>query len=154
MSRIEHSSRGKADGRPHTNNPLEIPITAEADIVIGCNGIKSRVRRELGFSDSPTYSGQVVHRGFIEYKDLLEDTATLLRNVVNFCSPKRNLLCLPICNPATQTDRVGVIGFMTGFRELDSSRRYQCSSRLCEGLVSTGAGHYHEISALTPICVW
>lgn len=97
---------------------FEDGTTAEADIVIRCDGIKSRVRCELGFSDSPTYSGQVVYRGFVEYKDLPENTATLLRNVVNFCGPKRHLLCLPIGNPATNTDRVGVIGFMT--ESLDS----------------------------------
>ncbi|KAJ5353695.1 hypothetical protein N7541_006259 [Penicillium brevicompactum] len=97
---------------------FEDGTTAEADIVIGCDGIKSRVRRELGFSDSPNYSGQVVYRGFVEYKDLPENTATLLRNVVNFRGPKRHLLCLPIGNPATNTDRVGVIGFMT--ESLDS----------------------------------
>lgn len=97
---------------------FEDGTTTDADIVIGCDGIKSRVRRELGFGDSPNYSGQVVYRGFVEYKDLPEDTATLLRNVVNFRGPKRHLLCLPIGNPATQTDRVGVIGFMT--ESLDS----------------------------------
>ncbi|CAI7634864.1 unnamed protein product [Penicillium palitans] len=85
---------------------FEDGTTAEADIVIGCDGIKSRVRRGLGFSDSPTYSGQVVYRGFVEYQDLPENTATLLSNVVNFRSPKRHLLCLPIGNPATNTDRV------------------------------------------------
>ncbi|KUM61464.1 hypothetical protein ACN42_g5660 [Penicillium freii] len=75
-------------------------------------------RNVEGFSDSPTYSGQVVYRGFVEYKDLPENTATLLRNVVNFRGPKCHLLSLPIGNPATNTDRVGVIGFMT--ESLDS----------------------------------
>jgi salicylate hydroxylase len=116
QKRLAFIERNAADA-PYTLY-FEDGTTADADIVIGCDGIKSRVRRELGYTDSPTYSGQVVYRGFVEYKDLPEETATLLRNVVNFRGPKRHLLCLPIGNPATQTDRVGVIGFMT--ESLDS----------------------------------
>ncbi|KAJ5899157.1 hypothetical protein N7495_003901 [Penicillium taxi] len=100
------------DAAPYTLH-FEDGTTTDADIVIGCDGIKSKVRHELGFGDSPSYSGQVVYRGFVEYKDLPEDTAKLLHNVVNFRGPKKHILCLPIGNPATQTDRVGVIGFMT-----------------------------------------
>jgi salicylate hydroxylase len=106
-----------SDAAPYTLY-FEDGTTTSADIIIGCDGIKSRVRHELGFVDSPNYSGQVVYRGFVEYKDLPEETANLLRNVVNFRGPKRHLLCLPIGNPATQTDRVGVIGFMS--ESLDS----------------------------------
>ncbi|KAJ5113379.1 hypothetical protein N7456_001913 [Penicillium angulare] len=87
--------------------------TADADIVIGCDGIKSNVRRDMGFSDSPNYSGQVVYRGFVEYKDLPQETADLLRKTVNFRGPKRHVLVLPIGNKETQTDRAAVIGFMS-----------------------------------------
>ncbi|KAJ5281550.1 hypothetical protein N7478_006922 [Penicillium angulare] len=87
--------------------------TADADIVIGCDGIKSNVRRDMGFSDSPNYSGQVVYRGFVDYKDLPEETAQLLRKTVNFRGPKRHVLVLPIGNKETQTDRAAVIGFMS-----------------------------------------
>ncbi|KAJ5125850.1 hypothetical protein N7526_008027 [Penicillium atrosanguineum] len=100
------------DAAPYTLH-FEDGTTVDADIVIGCDGIKSRVRRELGFGDSPKYSGQVVYRGFVEYEDLPEETSKLLRNVVNFRGPKRHILCLPIGNPFTQTDRIGVIGFMS-----------------------------------------
>jgi salicylate hydroxylase len=105
------------DAAPYTLH-FEDGTAVDADIVIGCDGIKSRVRRELGFGDSPNYSGQVVYRGFVEYKDLPEETSQLLRKVVNFRGPKRHILCLPIGNPATQTDRIGVIGFMS--ESLDS----------------------------------
>lgn len=87
--------------------------TAEADIVIGCDGIKSNVRREMGLGDDPNYSGQVVYRGFVDYKDLPTETAALLRKTVNFRGPKRHILILPIGNQETGTDRAGVIGFMS-----------------------------------------
>lgn len=87
--------------------------TAEADLVIGCDGIKSNVRRDMGLADSPIYSGQVVYRGFVDYKDLPDETARLLRRTVNFRGPKRHVLILPIGNQETQTDRAAVIGFMS-----------------------------------------
>ncbi|CEJ59416.1 hypothetical protein PMG11_08041 [Penicillium brasilianum] len=87
--------------------------TTEADIVIGCDGIKSNVRRDMGLADSPNYSGQVVYRGFVDYKDLPEETAQLLRKTVNFRGPQRHVLILPIGNQETGTDRAAIIGFMS-----------------------------------------
>lgn len=86
---------------------------AEADIVIGCDGIKSLVREDMGLTDSPIYSGQVVYRGFVDYNDLPAETAALLRKTVNFRGPKRHVLVLPIGNRETKTDRAAVIGFMS-----------------------------------------
>lgn len=101
-------------GSPAYTIHFEDGTTAEADIIIGCDGIKSNVRQSMGLADSPIYSGQVVYRGFVDYKDLKEETAELLRpKLVNFRGPKRHVLILPIGNKATQTDRAGVIGFMS-----------------------------------------
>ncbi|KAJ5485009.1 hypothetical protein N7539_004997, partial [Penicillium diatomitis] len=91
---------------------------ANTDIVIGCDGIRSNVRQYMGFVDSPKYSGQVVYRGFVDYKDLPDETAQLLRRTVNFRGPKKHVLVLPIGNQETQTDRAAIIGFMT--ESLDS----------------------------------
>ncbi|KAJ5191014.1 uncharacterized protein N7498_009999 [Penicillium cinerascens] len=101
-----------SSGAPYTLH-FQDGSTAEADIVIGCDGIKSNVRRDMGLADSPNYSGQVVYRGFVDYKDLPEETAQLLRKTVNFRGPKRHVLILPIGNKETQTDRAAVIGFMS-----------------------------------------
>ncbi|KAJ5919366.1 hypothetical protein N7466_010309 [Penicillium verhagenii] len=117
------------DAAPYTLH-FEDGTTTDADIVIGCDGIKSRVRRELGFGDSPNYSGQVVYRGFVDYKDLPEETAKLLHNVVNFRGPKRHILCLPIGNPDTQTDRIGVIGFMSEPLESWDSENWMARSEI------------------------
>lgn len=92
--------------------------TAEADIVIGCDGIKSAVRQDMGLTDSPIYSGQVVYRGFVDYNDLPPETSELLRKTVNFRGPKRHVLILPIGNKETRTDRAAIIGFMS--ESLDS----------------------------------
>ena len=86
---------------------------ATADIVIGCDGIKSTVRRHLGLKDLPVYSGQMVYRGYVSYDDLTPETAQLLRKTVNFRSSQRHLLTLPVGNDYSKTARVGVIGFMT-----------------------------------------
>jgi salicylate hydroxylase len=99
-------------GAPYTLH-FQDGSTAEADLVIGCDGIKSNVRRDMGLADSPNYSGQVVYRGFVEYKDLPEETAQLLRKTVNFRGPKRHVLILPIGNKETGTDRAAIIGFMS-----------------------------------------
>ncbi|KAJ5661998.1 uncharacterized protein N7477_009614 [Penicillium maclennaniae] len=117
------------DAAPYTLH-FEDGTTVDADIVIGCDGIKSRVRRELGFGDSPNYSGQVVYRGFVEYKDLPEETSKLLRNVVNFRGPKRHVLCLPIGNPITKTDRIGVIGFMSESLESWNSENWMARAEI------------------------
>lgn len=69
-------------GEPYTLH-FEDGSTAKADIVIGCDGIKSNVRQDMGLADSPNYSGQVVYRGFVDYKDLPPDTEQLLRKTVN-----------------------------------------------------------------------
>jgi salicylate hydroxylase len=87
--------------------------TAKADIIIGCDGIKSAVRRHLGFTDKPIYSGQTVYRGYVAYNDLTQETADLLRKTVNFRGPKRHVLTLPIGNQEAKNDRVGIIGFTT-----------------------------------------
>ncbi|KAL1633873.1 hypothetical protein SLS58_010929 [Diplodia intermedia] len=86
---------------------------AAADIVVGCDGIKSYVRQHLGLKDLPVYSGQMVYRGYVAYDDLSPDTAALLRKTVNFRGPRRHVLTLPIGNDESGTARVGVIAFMT-----------------------------------------
>ena len=101
-----------APGAPYTLH-FQDGSTAEADIVVGCDGIKSNVRRDMGLGDSPNYSGQVVYRGFVDYKDLPEETAQLLRKTVNFRGPRRHVLILPIGNKETNSDRAAVIGFMS-----------------------------------------
>ena len=87
--------------------------SSKADIVVGCDGIKSKVRQHLGFTDVPIYSGQMVYRGYVSYTDLTPQTADLLRKTVNFRGPKRHILTLPIGNQEAGNDRVGIIGFMT-----------------------------------------
>lgn len=88
--------------------------TAAADIVVGCDGIKSVVRSQhLGLSENPIYSGQMVYRGYVSYDDLTPETAALLRKTVNFRGPRRHVLTLPIGNEEAKNARVGIIGFMT-----------------------------------------
>ena len=87
--------------------------SAQADIIIGCDGIKSAVRAHLGFADHPNYSGQMVYRGYVEYSDLSPAAAWELRKTVVYRGKQRHILTLPIGNEESKTAKVGVIGFMT-----------------------------------------
>lgn len=88
--------------------------SAEADIVVGCDGIKSVVRQQhLGLGDHPIYSGQMVYRGYVSYDDLKPETASLLRKTVNFRGLRKHVLTLPIGNDEAKNARVGIIGFIT-----------------------------------------
>ncbi|KKY18201.1 putative mannitol 1-phosphate dehydrogenase [Phaeomoniella chlamydospora] len=84
-----------------------------ADIVVGCDGIKSVVRQHMGINDNPIYSGQMVYRGYVSYDDLSPDAAALFRKTVNFRGKQKHILTLPIGNDESKTSRVGVIGFIT-----------------------------------------
>jgi salicylate hydroxylase len=84
-----------------------------ADIIIGCDGIKSQVRAHLGFADHPNYSGQMVYRGYVAYSDLSPAAALELRKTVIYRGKQRHILTLPIGNDESNTARVGIIGFMT-----------------------------------------
>ncbi|KAJ5673868.1 hypothetical protein N7462_009307 [Penicillium macrosclerotiorum] len=126
--RLASIDRNTAAGTAPYTLHFEDGSTAEADIVIGCDGIKSNVRLDMGLGDSPNYSGQVVYRGFVDYKDLPKETAQLLRKTVNFRGPKRHVLILPIGNQETQTDRAAVIGFMSESLEAWDSESWMSRS--------------------------
>ncbi|KAL1968832.1 hypothetical protein VTN77DRAFT_1193 [Rasamsonia byssochlamydoides] len=111
---------------------FEDGTSTEADIVIGCDGIKSVVRQQLGITDSPNYSGQVVYRGFVEYEDLPPATAQLLRKTVNFRGPKRHVLILPIGNEESHTAKAAIIGFMSEPLEAWKSESWMCRSEIDE----------------------
>lgn len=115
-------SIGKSDGGGGTAYRLffEDGTSTEADIVIGCDGIKSVVRKVMGITGSPKYSGQVVYRVFVDYKDLSPETAQLSHKTVNFRGPKRHILILPIGNDESRTARAAIIGFMS--EPLESSK--------------------------------
>ncbi|EXJ81534.1 hypothetical protein A1O1_07598 [Capronia coronata CBS 617.96] len=86
---------------------------ATATIVIGCDGIKSVVRRHLGITDSPIYSGQVVYRGYVQYGDLSPEAAEIFRKTVVYRGHRKHILTLPIGNDESKTAQIGVIGFMS-----------------------------------------
>lgn len=103
---------------------------AEADIVVGCDGIKSAIRGHLGISDHPDYSGQMVYRGFVEYDDLPSETAQLLRATTNFRGPQRHILALPIGNEKSGTAKTAIIGFMTESLENWTSENWMSRSEI------------------------
>ncbi|KAI1625184.1 hypothetical protein EDD37DRAFT_665262 [Exophiala viscosa] len=105
--------------RSITYNGSEYQLTFEdnsvatATVIIGCDGIKSVVRQHLGITDSPTYSGQVVYRGYVQYEDLSAEAAAIFRRTVVYRGHRKHILTLPIGNDESKTARIGVIAFMT-----------------------------------------
>ena len=84
-----------------------------ADIIVGCDGIKSLVRPSLGIPDSPVYSGQVVYRALLPPDDLPSDEAKeIFKETVNFRGPRRHVLTYPVGPPGPER-RIGVIAFMS-----------------------------------------
>lgn len=86
---------------------------ATADIVVGCDGIKSVVRSHLGITDHPIYTGQMVYRGYVSYDDLSPEASELFRKTIVFRGKQKHILTLPIGNNGSNTSRVGVIAFVT-----------------------------------------
>lgn len=101
----------------------------EADIVVGCDGIKSVIRQHLGITDEPEYSGQMVYRGFVEYDEHLPPaTERLLRRTTNFRGPQRHILILPIGNDQTKTAKAAIIGFMSESLDAWTSENWMARS--------------------------
>ena len=101
--------------------------TASADIVIGCDGIKSIVRQNilLHQQEPPIYSGQMVYRGYVSYDHFsTPETAAILRNANNFRGAERHIVTLPTGNDESKTARVGVIAFMTEEEPLEGSESW------------------------------
>lgn len=84
--------------------------SSEADIVIGCDGIHSKVRQYLGIVDDPLYSGQVVYRALLPRSALSAEVNEALIEMVNYRGPQRHVLIFPI----GQGDefRYNVVAFM------------------------------------------
>ncbi|MGV8919741.1 MAG: FAD-dependent monooxygenase [Pseudomonas sp.] len=65
--------------------------TAEADIVIGADGINSRIREELLGQEKPLYSGWVAHRALIR-SDVLTQYKMDFENCVKWWSEDRHMM--------------------------------------------------------------
>ncbi|KAF2153259.1 FAD/NAD(P)-binding domain-containing protein [Myriangium duriaei CBS 260.36] len=73
---------------------FEDETTAEADVVIGADGIHSAVRNQFTQTE-PVYSGQVAYRGVISTKDV-EDWWPLHSYSAMWCGKYRHFLVFPI----------------------------------------------------------
>jgi salicylate hydroxylase len=63
----------------HPDGPGE-QWTFDADAVIGCDGVKSKIRQCLGFSNGPNGSGRVRYTGTYAYRGLLDMEAVVQKN--------------------------------------------------------------------------
>lgn len=69
-------------------------ITADADIVVGADGIHSVVQREIGLTTHPTSEGIMAYRGLIPSERL--SWAKSLRGLKMWMGSGRSFLCYPV----------------------------------------------------------
>ncbi|WMT74312.1 FAD-dependent monooxygenase [Bradyrhizobium sp. Ash2021] len=69
-------------------------VTADADIVIGADGIHSIVQREVGLTTNPTSEGIMAYRGLIRSERL--SWAKDLRGLKMWMGSRRSFLCFPV----------------------------------------------------------
>ena len=82
LERSDHAIARFADGADYT-----------ADVLVGADGIKSRVRRLLDTSE-PVFSGHIAHRGAIDIADVHTDAST--EDVVLWMGPGIHLMQYPV----------------------------------------------------------
>jgi salicylate hydroxylase len=68
--------------------------TATADLVIGCDGIHSKIRSQFR-SDNPKYSGRMCYRGLVPIKDL-ETWWPFKSYSISWLGPDKHFLAFPI----------------------------------------------------------
>ncbi|KAL6803074.1 hypothetical protein GGI42DRAFT_19936 [Trichoderma sp. SZMC 28013] len=77
--------------------------TAEADAVIGCDGIKSRVRQIVGGSDNPSssphYSHMSAYRGLITMEKATAALGQLVKDPVWYLGQGASMVTYPILGP-------------------------------------------------------
>ncbi|CAG9986792.1 unnamed protein product [Clonostachys byssicola] len=94
--------------------------TAEADAIIGCDGIKSRVRQELFPTSNPSYSHKYAYRGLIPMNKAIEAVGN--ENAQNACmymGPGGHVLTFPVKSGTV----MNVVAFHTSEEEWEDSER-------------------------------
>jgi 2-polyprenyl-6-methoxyphenol hydroxylase-like FAD-dependent oxidoreductase len=81
--------------------------TANADLVIGCDGIHSNLRTQYA-TDRPIYSGRIAWRGLVEMKSISEGWPFETTSV-QWMAPDKHFLVFPI----SQNKLLNVVGFVT-----------------------------------------
>lgn len=126
-----------------TNVHLEFHdgTTAEADIVIGADGINSTVREVLLGSEKPNYSGWVGHRALIS-SEKLKKYDLIFEDCVKWWGPDRHMMVY-----YTKADRSEYY-YVTGVPHpsLDFEGAFTTSSR--EEMLETFSGYHPVVQAL------
>lgn len=81
--------------------------TADADLVIGCDGIHSSLRSQYAI-DRPVYSGRIAWRGLVEMKSVSKGWPFATTSV-QWMARDRHFLVFPI----SQNKLLNVVGFVT-----------------------------------------
>ncbi|KAH8886172.1 FAD/NAD(P)-binding domain-containing protein [Thozetella sp. PMI_491] len=118
--------------------------TAEADAIVGCDGIHSRVREILVGSNSPaahpTYSHKYAYRGLVPMEKAVEALGDeIARNSCNFLGEKGHVLTFPINGGKT----MNVVAFYSDPTEWENTQKLTRSAKREDAL--------HDFQAFGPI---
>jgi len=78
---------------PHQPHP---DATFEADVCIGCDGVKSAVRASLGLGDVVRYTGTYAYRGLLPIPQAVARTGEVARVPRMWIGPHKHVLTFPI----------------------------------------------------------
>jgi salicylate hydroxylase len=90
-------------------------VTADADVVIGADGIHSVVQREIGLASHPTSEGIMAYRGLIKSERL--SWASNLSGLRMWMGSGRSFLCFPV----SQGRAINMVAFVPSNLESEES---------------------------------
>ncbi|KAL6719527.1 hypothetical protein ACLMJK_003768 [Lecanora helva] len=90
---------------------FEDGTTAEANLVIGCDGIHSKIRSQY-ISDDPKYSGRIAYRGLVDIKDI-EAWWPFKSYSISWLGPGKHFFVFPISSNKT----LNIVAFVSAPRE-------------------------------------
>lgn len=68
--RIGHSFKSLTDNGSRVRIEFDNGATSDADVVIGADGVRSRIRSQLFGAEKPRFTGYVAYRGLVPFRDL------------------------------------------------------------------------------------